>query len=96
MAELAYGIAVAADPLVATRRAARYARAREWFEPLPFGVGEAEKYGELAALVVKAGRSPRPRRLDLMIAAVAAANHLPLYTLNPADFVGLAPVLTLA
>lgn len=35
------------------------------------------------------GRNPRPRRLDLRIAATAAAAHLPLLTWNPKDFLGV-------
>ncbi len=58
------------------------------FEILPFGVEEAKLYGVLATLVRAAGRNPRPRRLDLQIAATAAAARLPLLTCNPADFVG--------
>ena len=37
----------------------------------------------------KAGRSPRPRRLDLMIAATAAAHGVSLYTRDLAAFDGL-------
>ena len=63
------------------------------YEVLPFGVEEAKLYGVLAALVRAAGRDPRPRRLDLQIAATAAAARLPLLTLNPRDFLGTAPLV---
>ena len=57
---------------------------------LPFGVEEAKLYGVLATLVRAAGRNPRPRRLDLQIAATAASARLSLLTMNPDDFVGIA------
>lgn len=59
------------------------------FEILTYGVEEAKLYGVLATLVRAVGRNPRPRRLDLQIAATAAAARLPLLTCNPADFVGV-------
>jgi len=93
VAELSYGIAVATDPLEATRRAQRYARITAWLQPLPFDKAAADAYGELVALVRSTGRSPRPRRFDLLIAAVAASQSLPLYTLNPTDFAGLDPLV---
>ena len=40
------------------------------------------------------GRKPRGRIADLMIASIAAANRLPLFTTNPADFQGLESVVT--
>lgn len=49
----------------------------------------------MAGLVIAAGRSPKPRKVDLMIAAVASVNELPLYTRNPKDFANLDSVLTL-
>ncbi|KAF0849213.1 hypothetical protein [Nocardia caishijiensis] len=49
----------------------------------------------MAKLVVAESRNPKPRKCDLMIAAIASANDLPLYTRNPDDFTGLDPVLTL-
>jgi hypothetical protein len=57
-------------------------------EILPYGVEEAKLYGVLATLVRSAGRNPRPRRLDLQIAATAVAARVPLLTANPDDFVG--------
>lgn len=40
-----------------------------------------------------AGRNPRPRRMDLLIAAVAAANRVPLVTRNGSDFAELREML---
>lgn len=56
---------------------------------LPFDAAAAREYASLVALIIAAGRSPRPRKLDLMIAATAAANHLPLYTRNAKDLAGI-------
>jgi predicted nucleic acid-binding protein len=44
--------------------------------------------------VIAAGRKPRRRITDLMIASVAIAEDLPLYTTSPADFSGLDDLLT--
>lgn len=44
--------------------------------------------------MISAGRKPRGRTADLMIASIAAANRLPLFTTNPADFAGLEAVVT--
>lgn len=83
--ELAFGLDTGSD------REAREARLRRIladYEILPFGVEEAKLYGVLATLVRAAGRNPRPRRLDLQIAATAAAARVPLLTANPVDFMG--------
>jgi len=40
------------------------------------------------------GRSSRTRLADLLIAATAAANGLPLYTRNLADIAGLEQIVT--
>lgn len=69
-------------------------RAENEFDPIPFGVEAARAYGQVAAAVIAAGRKPRRRAVDLMIAAVAIAEDLPLFTTNPADFVGLSHLLT--
>ena len=44
--------------------------------------------------MVGAGRKPRKRALDLMIAATAGAEGLSLYTTNPADYEGLEHLIS--
>jgi predicted nucleic acid-binding protein len=44
-------------------------------------------------LTLDANRDPKPRRMDLMIAAIASTRGLPLYTRNSKDLVGLADML---
>jgi predicted nucleic acid-binding protein len=87
--ELAYGLHAPNQDA----RQERLNRVLADYEVLSFGVEEAKLYGVLAALVRAAGRDPRPRRLDLQIAATAAAARLPLLTLNPRDFLGTAPLV---
>lgn len=86
LAELSVG------PLVATtepQRAARLAhlqQAEADFEPIPFDADAARAFGQVAASLRRAGRKTSARAYDAMIAAIALANGLPLYTCNPADF----------
>jgi predicted nucleic acid-binding protein len=88
IAELAYGLGLG-DATERGVRVARFDDALQAYEIVPFGVEEAKLYGVLADLVRASGRDPRPRRMDLQIAATAAAAHVPLITANPADFAGL-------
>jgi predicted nucleic acid-binding protein len=69
-------------------------RTENEFDPIPFGVEAARAYGQVTAAVVAAGCTPRRRAADLMIASVAIAEDLPLFTTNPADFTGLDRLLT--
>lgn len=89
LAELAAGPHLARDPLEKARRQARLQQAEALFDPLDFDVAAARSFGQIVAAVSAAGRSHRSRMTDLLIAAVAHANKLPLYTRNPADFAGL-------
>jgi predicted nucleic acid-binding protein len=84
--ELAFGVDSGPDPEV---RQKRFRDVIDRFEILPYGVEEAKLYGVLATLVRASGRNPRPRRLDLQIAATAAAFRVPVLTTNPADFRGM-------
>jgi predicted nucleic acid-binding protein len=88
--ELAFGADLGANP---EGRRARMRRILDQYEVLPYGVEEAKLYGALATLVRAAGRNPRPRRLDLQIAATAAAARVPLLTSNPDDFVGIGALV---
>ncbi|SDD97612.1 type II toxin-antitoxin system VapC family toxin [Glycomyces harbinensis] len=93
MTELHQGVAMATT---ATKRALRLEvlnTAIDQFDPLPYDAEAASRFGTLAAMTVDQGRSPKPRQMDLMIAAVASVHELPLYTRNPADFKGLESVL---
>jgi predicted nucleic acid-binding protein len=69
-------------------------RAENEFDPIPFGVEAARAYGQVTAAVIAAGRKPRRRAVDLMIASVAIAEDLHLFTTNPGDFAGLERLLT--
>ncbi|MEU9401811.1 type II toxin-antitoxin system VapC family toxin [Streptomyces sp. SID4985] len=69
-------------------------RAENEFDPLPFDAAAARIYGRICAAVISAGRKPRRRVADLMIAAIAVAEGLPLFTTNPDDFKGLDDLLT--
>ena len=64
-------------------------RAESEFDPVPFDAEAARIFGRVTAAVVAAGRKPRGRAVDLMIAATAIAEGLPLFTTNPGDFTGL-------
>ncbi|AHH21582.1 hypothetical protein NONO_c68150 [Nocardia nova SH22a] len=54
----------------------------------------ARRFGNVVAAVLDAGRNPKPRRVDLMIAAIASVHEIPLFTVNPKDFSGLDGLLT--
>ncbi len=69
-------------------------RAEHEFDPIPFDADAARAYGRVTAAVIAAGRKPRRGAVDLMIAATAVANQLPLFSTNPSDFAGLDDLVT--
>lgn len=75
------------------RRTAILQRAESEFDPLPFDAPAARLYGQLAGAVIAHGRTPRRRIADLQIAAIAAAQGLPLYTTDPDDYEGLGELV---
>jgi len=88
LAELAFGLHTG-DPVVDAAREIRYQRIAAAFDPIPYTASAARLYGALCAAVRQTGRSPRPRRFDLLLASVAADEGIPLMTRNPADFDGI-------
>lgn len=87
MAELAAGPHSTPDFEERARRQDRLQRAEAAFDPLPFDAEAARAYGRIYAAVAAAGRKARgARAIDLLVAAVACAAGLPLYTRNPDDF----------
>ena len=77
------------------RRTEALQRAESEFDPIPFDAEAARIYGRVTAAVVTAGRKPRRRVADLMIAATAIAEGLPLVTTNPADYAGLEKLISI-
>ena len=68
-------------------------RAENEFDPVPFDAEAGRLFGRVTAAVIAAGRTPRRRIADLMIASTAIAEGLPLYTTNPDDYAGLDSLL---
>ena len=88
LGESSFGPHAPDDPIKRAGRVAVLQHVEATFDPLPYDQGAARLYGQICAAVRAAGREPRRRASDLMIAATAASNHLPLYTANPDDFKG--------
>lgn len=86
-AELAFGVAATPDPTRRLIRQTRLDRLRSELGPgIPFDDRAAIAFGRLCEIVLAAGRSPRSRSLDLMIAATAYVNDAGVLTHNVADF----------
>jgi predicted nucleic acid-binding protein len=93
LAELAAGPHATENKDERARRQDRLQWAAATWDPLPFDAESARMYGRVFAAARAAGQSSRARIADLLIASTAAANGLPLYTRNPADFSALKRIL---
>lgn len=89
IAELSVGPLIATDEEVRAARLGHLQQADADYESLPFDTAAARAFGQVAASMRRAGRTSAARAYDAMLAAVAVANGLPLYTCNPADFEGI-------
>ena len=96
LAELSVGPLVAATDQERAARQAHVQQAEADFDPLPFDAAAARAFGRVAASLRRAGRKPSARTYDAMIAAIALANDLPVYTCNPADFTGIDGLVVVA
>lgn len=95
LAELSAGPLLSNDPVVRAERQLDLQWAESTVAAIPFTSDTARIFGTLCGLVRQAGRKPRARALDLMIAATAVEQQVPLCTRNPKDFAGLQQTLTL-
>ena len=93
LAELAAGPILASTVTEQSIRQARLQQTEATFEPIPFDAAAARSFGQIVAAVASTGRTHRSRMADLLIAAIAHANGLDLYTRNPGDFVGLEELI---
>lgn len=89
LAELSVGPLVTDDQKEREARQAHLQQAEADFDPLSFDAGAARAFGRVAASLRRSGRKSSARAYDAMIAAIAVANDLPVYTCNPADFRGI-------
>ncbi len=93
LAELHFGVLVAKTTDVRAERLRRLSILQQRFDALPVDDAVAASYGRVSAAVVDAGRRPRRRVMDLLIAATAHAHGARLYTRNPTDFTGLGELV---
>lgn len=85
LAELHFGVLVAADPDERARRTQRLGIIEATFDPLAVDAAVAREWGRLSAAVAGRGGRPRQRTVDLVIAATANVHGVPLLTADTAD-----------
>lgn len=89
LAELSVGPLVTDDAAERAARQAHLQQAESDFDALAFDAAAARAFGQVAADLRSSGRKVHARAYDALIAAVAIANDLPLYSANPGDFAGI-------
>ena len=93
LAELRFGVLIARTPESRAARMRVLSSAESALAALPVDDAVASSYALLATKTVAAGRQPRARAFDLLIAATAHAHGAALITSNVGDFAGLEGVL---
>jgi predicted nucleic acid-binding protein len=89
LAELAVGPLVTSRDDERATRQAHLQQAEADFVTLPFDAEAARAFGSVTTSLRAGGRKVAVRAYDAMIAAIAIANDLPVYTCNPGDFEGI-------
>jgi predicted nucleic acid-binding protein len=85
LAELHFGVLVAADDTERGLRSQRLGVIEATFDALPIDAAVAREWGRLSAAVSTRGGQPRRRAIDLAIAATANVHGVPLVTRDTAD-----------
>jgi hypothetical protein len=93
LAELHFGVLVTQSADIRAERLRRLTLIEKTFDALPVDDAVARVYGRLAAAVALAGRQPRARVADLLIAATAVSQQATLWTRNAGDLAGLADLV---
>ncbi len=86
IAELSAGPLLASGPVERAARQAHLQQAESDFDAIPFDINAARAFARVASDLRSAGRKSSARAFDALIASVALANDLPLFTVNPSDF----------
>ena len=89
LAELSVGPLVTDDSVERAARQAHLQQAEAVFDPIPFDAAAARMLGSVSASLRRSGRKSAARAYDALIAAIAMARDLPIYTVNPSDFEGI-------
>jgi len=89
LAELSVGPLVTSDDQERAARLAHLQQAEADFDAIPFDSSAARAFGRVASALRSAGRKPAARAYDALIASIAIAQGVPLYTCNPRDFVDI-------
>jgi hypothetical protein len=90
LAELSVGPLATDDPEEQAARQLRLQETEAAFEPLPLDAASARMFGQVAGSLRRSGRKPAARAFDALLASIALANDLEVYTCNPDDFAGIA------
>lgn len=93
LAELRFGVLIARTPETRSARMRVLSSAESALAALPIDDAVASSYALLATKAVEAGRQPRARAFDLLIAATAHAHGAGLVTRDVRDFTGLDDLL---
>jgi tRNA(fMet)-specific endonuclease VapC len=96
LAELSVGPLATDDPQERSARQAHLQLAEASFQAIPFDAAAARCFGAVAASLRQSGRKPAARAYDALIASVAIAREMPLFTVNAQDFVGIPGVEVVA
>ena len=96
LAELSVGPLVARNDTDRIARQSVLQQVEADFDPIPFDAAAARAFGRVAAELRASGRKASARAYDVLIAATAVAQGLPVYTRNPDDFAGIDALTVVA